>query len=62
MLEAAYLPSLWRVWDTSLRLLLNAVTGALGLDDFLLANATVHRRLANSRRRRRPHVSYPLRR
>jgi hypothetical protein len=62
MLEAAYLPSLWRVWDTSLRLLLNAVSGAPGIDDFLLANANVHRRLANSRRRRRPHIQYPLRR
>jgi hypothetical protein len=59
MLEAAYLPSLWRVWDTCLRLLLNAVTGALGLDDFLLANTNVHRRLAHSRRRRTPQVSYP---
>jgi hypothetical protein len=62
MLNAAYLPSLWRVWDTTLRLLLNAVAGTLGLDDFLLANRNVHRRLAHSRRQRTPHVSYPLRR
>jgi hypothetical protein len=62
MLDAAYLPSLWRVWDTALRVLLNAVAGALGLEDFLRANRNVHRRLANSRRRRKPHVSYPLRR
>jgi hypothetical protein len=62
MLDAAYIPSLWRVWDITLRLLLSAVSGALGLDDFLLANGNVHRRLAHSRRRRRPHVSYPPRR
>jgi len=61
MLEAAYLPSLWRVWDISLRLLLIAVAGTPGLDDFLRANANVHRRLAHSRRRRRPQLSYPLR-
>jgi len=61
MLEADYLPSLWRVWDTSLRLLLNAVTGALGIAEFLRANTNVHRRLAHSRRQRRPHVRYPIR-
>jgi hypothetical protein len=62
MLDDAYLPSLWRVWGMSSRLSLNAVIGAVGLDDFLRANANVHRRLAHSRRRRRPQVSYPLRR
>jgi hypothetical protein len=45
----------------SLRLLLASVMGDLGFDNFLLANANVHRRLAHSRRRRTPHVRYPLR-
>ena len=40
---------------------LNAVTGALGIDDFLLASANVHRRLTTSRRRRRPQFNYPIR-
>jgi hypothetical protein len=61
LLDAAYIPSLWRVWDMSLRLLLASVMGDLGFDNFLLANANVHRRLAHSRRRRTPHVRYPLR-
>jgi len=62
MLDAAYIPSLWRAWDVSRRLLLVIVMGALGLDDLLQATANVHRRLAHSRRKRRPHVQYPLRR
>jgi len=62
MLEADYLPSLWRVWDTTLRILLSMVFGTLGLSELLAANASVHRRLANARRRRQPHVIYPLRR
>jgi hypothetical protein len=61
MLEADYLPSLWRVWDTTLRILLSMVFGTIALSDLLAANANVHRRLANSRRRRQPHVAYPLR-
>jgi hypothetical protein len=61
MLDAAYLPSLWRVWGTALRLLLSTVAGAIGLDDFLRAGWSVHRRLAHSRRQRRPNVRYPLR-
>jgi len=61
MLDAAYIPSLWRVWDITRRLLLVAVMGSLALDDLLQAAANVHWRLAHSRRKRRPHVCYPLR-
>lgn len=42
-------------------LLLLAVLGTLALDDLLRADANVHRRLANSRRRRQPHDRYPIR-
>jgi hypothetical protein len=62
LLDAAYIPSLWRVWDISLRLLLATVMGSVAPDDLLQAAANVHRRLAHSRRKRRPHVCYPLRR
>jgi len=62
MLDAIYIPSLWRVWDIALRLLLATVIGDLAPDDFLRASRNVHRRLAHSRRRRKSHVSYPLRR
>jgi hypothetical protein len=50
------------VWDIAFRLLLVTVIGDLAPDDFLSANQNVHRRLAHSRRRRKPHVSYPFRR
>jgi len=50
------------VWDVSRRLLLVAVMGGLGLDEWLRAAANVHWRLAHSRRNRKPHVFYPLRR
>jgi hypothetical protein len=62
LLDAAYLPSLWRVWDLTRRLLLLAIFGSLSLDDLLRAGPNVHRRLAHSRRKRQPHLSYPLRR
>ena len=61
MLDAAYIPSLWRVWDVARRMLLVAVMGGLGLADLLQAATNVHWRLAHSRRKRRPHVFYPLR-
>jgi hypothetical protein len=61
LLDAAYIPSLWRVWDTSRRCLLTAVFGGLAIDAFLHANPNVHRRLAHSRRKRKPHLRYPLR-
>jgi hypothetical protein len=62
MLDAAYVPSLWRVWDITRRVLLLAVLGDLTLGHLLQAGANVHRRLAHSRRKRKPHICYPLRR
>jgi hypothetical protein len=62
LLDAAYLPSLWRAWNITRRILLLAVFGSLALDDLLHAGPNVHRRLANSRRKRKPHVCYPPRR
>lgn len=61
LLDAAHVPSLWRVWDVTLRLLLAIVFGNLAPDDLLRASRNVHHRLAHSRRRRRPHISYPTR-
>jgi hypothetical protein len=62
LLDAAYVPSLWRVWGVTRRVLLLAVLGSLALDDLLHAGPNVHRRLAHSRRKRKPHVRYPLQR
>jgi hypothetical protein len=62
MLDAAYIPSLWRVWEIGLRVLLVTVIGGLTPDHLNRANANVHRRLASSRRKRAPQVHYPLRR
>jgi hypothetical protein len=61
LLDAAYIPSLWRLWDVSRRVLLLSVLGSLALSDLLNAGPNVHRRLAHSRRKRKPHVRYPLR-
>jgi len=61
LLDAAYIPSLWRAWDITRRLLLLAVLGSLTLDDLLHAGSNVHRRLAHARRKRTPHIRYPIR-
>jgi hypothetical protein len=61
MLDEGYLPSLWRVQGTVLRLLVLVVLGSLSFQHLLLAKPSVHRRLANTRRKRRPHVCYPVR-
>jgi hypothetical protein len=61
LLDAAYVPSLWRVWDISRRTLLLAVIGGLTVDHLLRAEPNVHRRLAHARRKRKPHIRYPLR-
>ena len=60
-LDAAYTPSLWRVWDITRRVLLIAVIGRIALDDLLQAAANGHRRLTHPRRKRKPHVCYPVR-
>jgi len=49
------------VWDIARRVLLIAVIGSITLDDLLKAATNVHRRLAHSRRKRKPHVRYPVR-
>jgi hypothetical protein len=62
LLDAAYIPSLWRVWNIGRHALLLAVIGGLTVDDLLRADPNVHRRLAHARRKRKPQVRYPLRR
>jgi hypothetical protein len=61
MLDAGYIPSLWRVQHMTLLLLALAVIGPLELDALLRAAPNVHRRLAHPRRKRRPHICYPVR-
>jgi hypothetical protein len=55
-------PSLWRVQKTTFLLLVIAVMGTVTLHDWLTADPHVHRSLANTRRKRKPHVCYPVRR
>ena len=61
LLDAAYIPSLWRMQDVTLRWLVGAVIGPLVLDALLHADPNLYRRLAHARRKRRPHICYPLR-
>jgi hypothetical protein len=61
LLDAAYTPSLWRVQHANLLLLVLAVIGPLALDALLRASPNVHRRLAHPRRKRKPHICYPVR-
>jgi hypothetical protein len=61
LLDAGYLPSLWRSQRISFRLLLLAVIGPLAFDALLRADPNVHRRLADARRKRTRDVAYPLR-
>jgi len=49
------------VWDITRRVVLIAVIGRIALDDLPQAAANMHRRLAHPRRKRKPHVCYPLR-
>jgi hypothetical protein len=61
MIDAAYVPSLWAVQKTALLVLLTIILGPLSLATLTTADARVHRRLANAPRRRRPHITYPVR-
>jgi hypothetical protein len=61
LFDAAYTPSLWAVQKIALMVLLGIVIGAIPIIDILAATPAVHRRLANAPRRRKPHVSYPVR-
>jgi hypothetical protein len=45
----------------TLVVLLAEVIGPLSLVDFIAAGPAVHRHLANARRKRKPHVRYPVR-
>lgn len=49
------------MWDVTRRVLLIAIIGRIALDDLLNAGANVHRRLAHPRRKRKPHLCYPMR-
>jgi hypothetical protein len=49
------------VQDTTLLWLVHAVIGPLTLDALLHADPNVYRRLAHPRRKRRPHICYPVR-
>jgi len=61
LLEADYVPSIWAVQKTVLMVLLGLIIGPLSLADILAPRAVVHRHLANAPRKRKPHVSYPVR-
>jgi hypothetical protein len=58
--DAAYQPSLWRVQKTALLLLVLAVLGPVPIGAMLDAGPALHWQLANTRRRRKPAVSYPV--
>jgi hypothetical protein len=58
--ELDRLPSLWRINRMVLTALLAAVIGPITPGLVLSAAAAMHRRLANTRRKRRPAVVYPL--
>jgi len=58
--ELDRLPSLWRINRMVLTALLAAVIGPITPGLLLSAAAAMHRRLANTRRKRRPAVAYPL--
>jgi hypothetical protein len=61
LLEAAYQPSLWRVQKTALLLLVLAVLGPVPISCMLDAGPALHWQLANTRRTRKPAVSYSVR-
>jgi hypothetical protein len=58
--ELDRLPSLWRINRIVLTALLGAIIGPITPGLVLSAAPTMHRRLANTRRKRRPAVIYPL--
>jgi hypothetical protein len=60
LIDAAYQPSLWRVQKTAVLLLVLAVLGPVPISCMLNAGADLHWQLANTRRKRKPAVSYPV--
>lgn len=61
LLDDAYIPSLWAVQKIVLLVLHAIVLGPLGLTNLTDAGDTVHRHLANTPRKRRTHIRYPVR-
>jgi hypothetical protein len=61
LLDAGYVPSLWRAQRFVLRVLLPAVLGVLPINAVRDADRNVHRKLADTRRRRKPQIRYPVR-
>jgi hypothetical protein len=59
LLDAGYLPSLWAMQKTALRVLLNAVLGSFSIYDLAQADASTLKRLVNAPRKRKPQISYP---
>ncbi len=59
-MDAAYQPSLWRVQKTAILLLGLALLGPLPINAMLEAGPALHWQMANTRRRRKPAVSYPV--
>jgi Transposase DDE domain len=60
LIDVAYEPSLWRVQKTALLLLVLAVLGPVPISCMLNAGPALHWQLANTRRKRKPAVSYPV--
>jgi hypothetical protein len=60
LIELDRLPSLWRINRMVLTALLAAVIGPITPGLVSNAATAMHRRLANTRRKRRPAVVYPL--
>ena len=52
---------MWAVPKTVLMVLLGSVIGTITLDSIVAAPATVHCSFANTPRKRKPHVRYPVR-
>jgi hypothetical protein len=61
MLDAEYLPSLWRAYKLAAMILLESVRGQLCLAHLTRAGPAIHRYLANPPRKRKPHIRYPVR-
>jgi hypothetical protein len=55
------MPSQWRVQKTAYMLLLVAIIGAPRLHGLINASPKLHRRLANTPRKRKPQIAYPRR-
>ena len=62
LLDAGYIPSLWQAHRFVLRALLPAVLGSLPIQAVQDPGRSVHRKLADTKRKRKPQIRYPLRR